>query len=159
VFLQSHDINYYYHPNSSPKDWSDFDGFQAGELIATYRVQENMFSVAKGISLVVNSGPFTFSKDFILPDGTKANLQDFMPGGINVIVMGELGSFVTDPATGKPVVLDLRTGKGPLVLGSCAVSSPFSGSGINPGLVPQPHGNGHEKDATVEDVRPGPKAQ
>jgi hypothetical protein len=159
VFLQSHDINYYYHPSSSPKDWSDFDGFQAGELIATYRVQENMFSVAKGISLVVNSGPFTFSKDFILPDGTKANLQDFMPGGINVIVMGELGSFVTDPATGKPVVLDLRTGKGPLVLGSCAVSSPFSGSGINPGLVPQSHGNGHEKDATVEDVRPGPKAQ
>jgi hypothetical protein len=74
--------------------------------------------------------------------------------------MGELGSFVTDNS-GKPVVLDLRTGKGPLVLGSCAVSSPFSGSGINPGLVPQPHGNGngHEKDANVEDVRPGPKAQ
>jgi hypothetical protein len=90
---------------------------------------------------VVNSGPFTFSKDFTLPDGTKANLQNFMPGGINVIVMGELGTFVTDSTTGKPVVLDLRTGKGPLVLGSCAVSSPFSGSGINPG--PQQNGNGN----------------
>ena len=147
VFLKSHAINYYYHPNSSPKDWTDFDGFQAGELIATYQVQENMFSVAKGISLVVNSGPFTFSKDFILPDGTKANLQKFMPGGINVIVMGELGSFVTD-STGKPVVLDLRTGKGPLVLGSCAVSSPFSGSGINPGLVQSGDGNsqGNNRD-------------
>jgi hypothetical protein len=132
VFLEPHDINYYYHPNTSPKDWTDFDGFQAGELIATYRVQRNMFSVAKGISLVVNSGPFTFSKDFTLPDGTKANLQKLMPGGITVIVMGELGTFISDPATGKPVVMDLRTGTGPLVLGSCAVSSPFSGSGINP---------------------------
>jgi hypothetical protein len=146
VFLKSHAINYYYHPNSSPKDWTDFDGFQAGELIGTYQVQENMFSVAKGISLVINSGPFTFAKDFILPDGTTANLQKLMPGGINVIVMGELGTFVTDN-NGKPVVLDLRTGKGPLVLGSCAVSSPFSGSGINPAVVPTTGGGkGHEKD-------------
>ena len=41
VFLESHAINYYYHPNSSPKDWTDFDGFQAGDLIATYQVQMN----------------------------------------------------------------------------------------------------------------------
>jgi hypothetical protein len=164
VFLKSHAINYYYHPNSTPKDWSDFDGFQAGELIGTYQVQENMFSVAstgvagRGISLVVNSGPFTYSKDFILPDGTTANLQTLMPGGINVIVMGELGTFVTD-SSGKPVVLDLRTGKGPLVLGSCAVSSPFSGSGIEPAVVPTTGGGGYRHDKVGEDNvgGPGPK--
>ena len=154
VFLKSHAINYYYHPNSSPKDWTDFDGFQAGELIGTYQVQENMFSVAKGISLVVNSGPFTFSKDFTLPDGTTANLKKFMPGGINVIVMGELGSFVTD-STGKPVVLDLRTGKGPLVLGSCAVSSPFSGSGINPGPTQNGNGDGNSQGNDRGDAASG----
>jgi hypothetical protein len=131
VFLKSHAINYYYHPNSAPKDWTDFDGFQAGTLIATYQVQMNMFTVAKGISLVINSGPFTYSTDFTLPDGTRVNLQNLMPGGITVIVMGELGSPVTD-ASGKPVVIDARTSKGPFTLGSCAVMSPFSGSGVNP---------------------------
>jgi hypothetical protein len=136
VFLEPHEINYYYHPNSSPKDWTDFDGFQAGDLIATYHVQKNMFSVAKGISFVVNSGPFTYSKTFTLPDGSMVNLQKLMPGGITVIVMGELGTFVSD-AKGNPVVLNLTTGTGPLVLGSCAVSSPFSGSGINPGAALQ----------------------
>jgi hypothetical protein len=133
VFLKSHAINYYYHPNTSPKDWTDFDGFQAGQLIATYQVQANMFSVTKtGTSLVINSGPFTFSTDFTLPDGTKANLANFMPGGITVFVIGELGNFVTD-ASGKPQVLNLTTSTGPLTLGSCAVMSPFSGSGTNPG--------------------------
>jgi hypothetical protein len=81
-----------------------------------------------------------------------------MPGGINVIVMGELGTFVTDPTTGKPVVLDLRTGKGPLVLGSCAVSSPFSGSGINPGPTTPAKGKGHaevDKDGDGGDAGGG----
>jgi hypothetical protein len=163
VFLKSHAIYYFYHPNSSPKDWSDFDGFQAGELIGTYQVQENMFSVAstgvagRGISLVVNSGPFTFAKDFILPDGTTANLQKLMPGGINVIVIGELGTFVTD-STGKPVVLDLRNSKGPVQLGSCAVSSPFSGSGIEPAVVPTTGGGkGHDKVGEDNVGGPGPK--
>ena len=144
VFLQSHEINYYYHPNSSPKDWTDFDGFQAGELIATYHVQFNMFSVAKGISLVVNSGPFTYSKDFTLPDGTKANLKDFMPGGITVIVLGELGNIVTAP-DGHPQVVNLTTSKGPFTLGSCAVMSPFSGSGINPSSQ-ESRENGDQKE-------------
>lgn len=132
VFLKSHAINYYYHPSSSPKDWSDFDGFQAGQLIGTYQVQMNMFSVTHGTSLVINSGPFTYTSDFTLPDGTIANLANFMPGGITVFVIGELGSFVTD-ATGKPQVVNLTTSTGPLTLGSCAVMSPFSGSGTNPG--------------------------
>jgi hypothetical protein len=132
VFLKSHQINYYYHPNSSPKDWSDFDGFQAGQLIGTYQVQMNMFSVTHGISLVINSGPFTYTADFILPDGTHANLSNFMPGGITVYVIGELGSFVTN-AAGQPQVVNLTTSTGPLTLGSCAVMSPFSGSGTNPG--------------------------
>jgi hypothetical protein len=132
VFLQSHAINYYYHPNSSPKDWTDFDGFQAGTLIGTYQVQMNMFSVTHGTSLVINSGPFTYTADFTLPDGTIANLANFMPGGITVIVIGELGSFITT-AAGQPAVVNLTTSKGPLTLGSCAVMSPFSGSGINPG--------------------------
>jgi hypothetical protein len=132
VFLKSHAINYYYHPNSSPKDWTDFDGFQAGQLIGTYQVQMNMFSVTHGVSLVINSGPFTYTSDFILPDGTVANLKNFMPGGITVYVIGELGSFVTDSA-GKPQVTNLTTSTGPLTLGSCAVMSPFSGSGTNPG--------------------------
>jgi len=131
VFLQSHQINYYYHPNSSPQSWTDFDGFQAGELIATYQVQMNMFTVAKGISLVINSGPFTYSRDFTLPDGTTVNLANLMPGGITVIVMGELGTIITD-TSGKPVVINATTSKGPFTLGSCAVMSPFSGSGINP---------------------------
>lgn len=133
VFLKPHTISYYYHPNSSPKDWTDFDGFQAGTLIATYQFQMNMFTVAKGISFVTNSGPFAYSADFTLPDGTRANLQNFMPGGITVAVMGELGEFVSASGPGgPPQVLNLTTGAGPLVLGSCAVMSPFSGSGTNP---------------------------
>ena len=44
IFLKDHDILYYYHPNSSPKDWTDLDGFAAGQHIATYHVQKNMFS-------------------------------------------------------------------------------------------------------------------
>jgi hypothetical protein len=33
VYLQPHQVFSYYHPNSSPEDWTDFDGFQAGDLI------------------------------------------------------------------------------------------------------------------------------
>jgi hypothetical protein len=133
VFLLPHTISYYYHPNSSPKDWTDFDGFQTGQLIGTYQFQMNMFTVAKGLSFVVNSGPWAFTADFVLPNGTKANLRNFMPGGITVHVFGELGQFVSATPGGAPQVTNLTTGTGPLVLGSCAVMSPFSGSGTNPG--------------------------
>jgi hypothetical protein len=44
TFLPSNAVKYYYHPNSSPKDWTDFDGFQAGQLIGVYQVQPEMFS-------------------------------------------------------------------------------------------------------------------
>jgi hypothetical protein len=57
-------------------------------------------------------------------------LKDFMPGGITVIVLGELGNIVSTPS--GPTVVNLTTSKGPFTLGSCAVMSPFSGSGINP---------------------------
>lgn len=133
VFLEPHTISYYYHPNSSPKDWTDFDGFQTGQLIGTYQFQKNMFTVAKGLSFVVNSGPWAYTADFVLPDGTTANLRNFMPGGITVAVIGELGTFVSATPGGAPQVTDLSRGNGPLVLGSCAVMSPFSGSGTNPG--------------------------
>ncbi len=133
VFLEPHTISYYYHPNSSPKDWTDFDGFQTGQLIGTYQFQKNMFTVAKGLSFVVNSGPWAYTADFVLPDGTTANLRNFMPGGITVAVIGELGTFVSATPGGAPQVTDLTRGNGPLVLGSCAVMSPFSGSGTNPG--------------------------
>jgi hypothetical protein len=133
VFITPTQVNYYYHPNSSPKDWTDFDGFQAGQLVATYLVQTFMFTVSKGIAFGIGSGPFIYSADFVLPDGTTANLQNFMPGGITVHVMGELGNFVTTTPGGPPQVLNLTTSTGPFVLGSCAVMSPFSGTGINPG--------------------------
>src|SRR5579885_560102 len=48
TFLSPIQVNYYYHPNSSPKDWTDFDGFQAGTLVATYSVQEELFSTLNG---------------------------------------------------------------------------------------------------------------
>jgi hypothetical protein len=133
TFLPSNAVKYYYHPNSSPKDWTDFDGFQAGQLIGVYQVQPEMFSTLNGVSWGVVSGPFTYTSDFILPDGSKANLANFMPGGITAHTIAALGTFVSATPGGAPQVLDLSTGKGPMVLGSCAVMIPFSGSGTNPG--------------------------
>jgi hypothetical protein len=132
VFLKSHLIYYYYHPKSSPKSWDDFDGFQAGQLIAIDQVQKNMFSVVPpGISFVVNSGPWTYTADFMLPDGSIANLRNFMPGGVTVNVFGTLGNFVKNP-DGSPHVIDLTNNAGPMKLGSCAITSPFSGSATHP---------------------------
>ena len=131
TFLSPQTVSYYYHPNSSPKDWTDFDGFQAGTLIATYQVKEDMFTTINGVSLGVVSGPFTYSADFTLPDGTTANLANFMPGGGTFTTFAALGSFVTT-ANGQPQVLNLTTGAGPFILGSCAVMTPFSGTGTNP---------------------------
>src|SRR5262245_39307805 len=107
VFLKPHQILYYYHPNSSPRTWEDIDGFQAGELIAINSIQRNMFTAFDGHSYVINSGPWTYSKDFALPNGTLANIERFMPGGITVHVYGTLGKFV-ETAPGRPLVADLR---------------------------------------------------
>jgi len=137
VFLKPHQILYYYHPNSSPKSWEDIDGFQAGQLIAINSIQKNMFTAFAGSSFVINSGPWTYSQNFILPDGTVANIENFMPGGITVHVFGTLGKFV-ETAPGRPLVADLRNSTGTLKLGSCAIFSPFSGSGTHPGPSESP---------------------
>jgi hypothetical protein len=131
TYLGPQTVSYYWHPGSSPADWTDFDGFQAGTLIATYQVGEDQFSTINGVSLGVVSGPFTFSKDFVLPDGSQVNLQKLMPGGGTFTTMAALGSFVTT-STGAPQVVDLTTSKGPFALGSCAVMTAFSGTGTNP---------------------------
>ncbi len=131
VFLKPHQILYYYHPNSSPKSWEDIDGFQAGQLVAIDSIQRNMFTAFAGSSFVINSGPWTYSQDFVLPDGSVANIKNFMPGGITVHVFGTLGKFV-ETTPGKPLVADLRNSQGTLKLGSCAIFSPFSGSGTHP---------------------------
>jgi len=131
TFLSPQTVSYYYHPNSSPKDWTDFDGFQAGTLIATYQVKEDMFTTINGVSLGVVSGPFTYSADFTLPDGTTANLANFMPGGGTFSTFAALGTFVTT-ANGQPQVVNLTTSTGPFALGSCSVMTPFSGTGTNP---------------------------
>jgi len=131
VFLKAHQILYYYHPNSSPRNWEDIDGFQTGQLIAINSIQRNMFTAFGGSSYVINSGPWTYSQNFTLPDGTVANIVNFMPGGITVHVYGTLGKFV-EAAPGRPLVADLRNSTGTLKLGSCAIFSPFSGSGTHP---------------------------
>jgi hypothetical protein len=132
TFLGPQAVSYYYHPNSSPTDWTDFDAFQAGTLIATYQVKEDMFSTLNGVSMGVVSSPFTYTADFVLPDGSTANLGKLMPGGGTFTTMAALGSFVTT-SNGQPQVVNLTTGAGPFVLGSCAVMTPFSGTGTNPG--------------------------
>jgi hypothetical protein len=132
TYLGPQTVSYYYHPNSSPTDWTDYDGFQAGTLIATYQVKEDMFTTINGVSLGVVSGPFTYSADFTLPDGTKANLANFMPGGGTFTTFAALGTFVTT-SSGQPQVVNLTTSTGPFALGSCTVMTPFSGTGTNPG--------------------------
>jgi hypothetical protein len=131
TYLGPQTVSYYYHPNSSPTDWTDYDGFQAGTLIATYQVGEDQFSTVNGVSLGVVSGPFTYSANFVLPDGTIANLANFMPGGGTFTTVAALGSFVTT-AAGQPQVVNLTTSTGPFALGSCAVMTAFSGTGTNP---------------------------
>jgi hypothetical protein len=132
TYLAPQTVSYYYHPNSSPADWTDFDGFQAGTLVATYQVGVDQFTTINGVSLGIVTGPFTFSKDFVLPDGTFTNLEKLMPGGGTFTTMAALGSFVTT-ASGAPQVVNLTTSKGPFALGSCAVMFPFAGTGTNPG--------------------------
>jgi len=132
TFLSPETVSYYYHPNTSPTDWTNFDGFQAGTLVATYAVREDMFTTLNGVSWGIVSGPFTYTTDFTLPDGTTVNLANLMPGGGTFATIAALGTFVTT-SSGQPQVVNLTTGTGPFELGSCAVMTPFSGTGFNPG--------------------------
>jgi hypothetical protein len=135
TFLSPQTVSYYYHPTvtaGSTLGWANFDAFQAGELVATYQVKEDMFSTLNGVSWGIVSGPFTYTRDFTLPDGSTANLGNFMPGGGTYATIAALGQFVT-LANGQPQVVNLTTGAGPFELGSCAVMFPFSGTGFNPG--------------------------
>jgi hypothetical protein len=152
TLLSAIQVNYYYHPNSSPKDWTDFDAFQAGTLVATYQVQEEMFSTVNGTSWGIVSGPFIYSTDFTLPDGTQVNLQTLMPGGITVSTLAALGTFVSATPGGAPQVVDLTTSKGPFTLGTCAVMIPFSGPGFNPA---SPNSRGSRHSNNLPGKRPG----
>jgi len=143
-------VSYYYHPNSSPKDWTDFDAFQAGTLVATYQVQEELFSTVNGVSWGIVSGPFVYSANFVLPDGTQTNLRKLMPGGITVTTIAALGTFVTT-STGAPQVVNLTTSTGPFTLGSCAVMIPFSGPGFNP-ATPGSKQGGRDKSGENPDA-------
>jgi hypothetical protein len=137
VYLQPHTVYYYYHPNSSPKDWTDFDAFQAGQLVGILTLQKNMFSVVpqgtnpEGLAYGVNSGPWTYTADFTLPDGEVVNLANFTEG-ITVHIFGLLGTFVAN-ADGSPQVVNLTNSQGTVNLGSCAVMIPFSGPGVHSG--------------------------
>ena len=137
VYLEPHTVFYYYHPNISPKDWTDFDAFQAGQLVGILTLQKNMFSVVpqgvnpEGLAYGVNSGPWTYTKDFTLPDGEVVNLANFTEG-ITVHIFGLLGTFVSNP-DGSPQVVNLTNSQGPVNLGSCAVMIPFSGPGVHSG--------------------------
>ena len=134
VYLQPHQVFYYYHPKSSPKDWTDFDGFQAGDLVGVLNLQKNMFSVLPpNIAFGVNSGPWSSTKDFKLPNGETVNLANFTQG-ITVHIMGMLGYTVPTSDGKNPVVVNLTNSLGPVRLGSCAVMTPFSGAGIHSGF-------------------------
>ena len=132
TFLTPESVNYYYHPNVTATDWTNFDAFQSGTLVATYAVREDMFTTLNGVSWGVVSGPFTYTADFTLPDGTTVNLKNLMPGGGTYATIAALGTYVTT-SNGQPQVVNLSTGAGPMVLGSCAVMTAFSGTGMNPG--------------------------
>jgi hypothetical protein len=131
TFLPTNSVNYYYHPNSSPKDWTDFDGFQSGQLIGTYVVATDMFTTVNNVSMGQASGPLTYSADFTLPDGEVVNLRKLMPGGITVTTLADLKNFVSN-ADGSPQVVNLTSSTGTISLGSCALQFPFSGVGTNP---------------------------
>jgi len=163
TFLDNHYIYYYYHPHSSPSSFADVNGFKAGTLIGVYHVQKNMFSQINDFSLVVNSGPFTFTQDFTLPNGQVANLIDFMPGGITVYVLGHIGVPETNPGpgpgAGTPVFAfpGLTLPDGPVGADTknfgdspdqfCALMSPFSGSGTHPAPVVRGRGNNDHDDS------------
>ena len=132
TLLSAIKVYYYYHPNSTPKDWADFDGFQIGQLVGIYDVQEELFSTLNGVSWGIVSGPFSYSADFTLPNGQVTNLQKLMPGGITVTTVAALGTLVSATPGGAPQVIDLTTSKGVTTLGTCAVMIPFSGPGFNP---------------------------
>jgi xanthosine utilization system XapX-like protein len=130
VYLQPHTVYYYYHPNSTPKDWTDFDAFQAGQLIGILQLQKNMFSVIPpAIAFGVNSGPWVYTADFTLPDGEVVNMANFTEG-ITVHILGTIGQFVSN-AAGQPVVVNLTNSTGTVKLGTCAVMVTFSGAGIH----------------------------
>ena len=135
TFLPTNVVSYYYHPDSSPKDWTDFDGFQTGQLIGTYVVHTDMFTTVNNVSMGQASGPFTSTADFTLPDGTKVNLADLTPGGITVTTLADLANFIANPDH-SPVVVNLTSTSAsvsnPVSLGSCAIMFPFSGTGTNP---------------------------
>jgi hypothetical protein len=149
TFLPTNAVNYYYHPNSSPKDWTDFDGFQTGQLIGTYVVATDMFSTVNNVSMGQASGPLTYTADFTLPDGTKTNLAKLMPGGITVSTLADLKNFIANE-DGSPQVLNLNNSSAPISkpisLGSCAIMFPFSGVGTNPATQTQQRGDSQERD-------------
>jgi hypothetical protein len=131
VYLPPHTVYYYYHPTSSPKSWDDFDAFQAGQLVGILTLQKNMFSVVpQGLAYGVNSGPWTYTADFTLPDGKVVNMRNFTEG-ITVHIMGMLGAPPVLNADGSPHVIDLTSSQGTVKLGSCAVEITFSGAGIH----------------------------
>jgi hypothetical protein len=145
TFLPTNVVKYYYHPNSSPSSWTDFDGFQTGQLIGTYEVHTDMFTTVNGVSMGQASGPFTSTAEFTLPDGTKLNLAKLTPGGITVTTLADLANFIANPDH-SPVVLNLNSSSAPVsnpvVLGSCAIMFPFSGTGVNPAKAQSVEGNG-----------------
>lgn len=144
TFLSPNVVTYYYHPGSSPKDWTDFDGFQTGQVIGTYNVDEDMFTTLGGSSFGIVTGPFASTEDFVLPDGSIVNLARLMPGGITAFTTVALGTYVSATQGGAPQVVDLTASKGPFKLGSCAVMTPFSGTLINPATQSSSRGDKHD---------------
>jgi hypothetical protein len=150
TFLPTNVVNYYYHPNSSPKDWTDFDGFQTGQLIGTYLVATDMFSTVNNVSMGQASGPLTYTADFTLPDGTRTNLAKLMPGGITVTTLADLKNFIANK-DGSPQVVNLTTSSvpvsnKPVSLGSCALMFPFSGVGTNPATQQKADAQDQDRD-------------
>jgi len=85
--------------------------------------------VPSGLAYGVNSGPWTYTADFTLPNGKVVNMKNFTEG-ITVHIFGTIGSFVSNP-NGSPVVVNLTNSQGPVKLGSCAVMITFSGPGVH----------------------------
>jgi hypothetical protein len=148
TFLPANVVKYYYHPNSSPKDWTDFDGFQTGQLIGTYLIHTDMFTTVNNVSMGQASGPFTSTADFTLPDGTQINLLKLMPGGINVTILADLANFIANPDK-SPVVVNLTSSSAPVSnpvsLGSCAIMFPISGNLFNPASPRSSHWEGDDQ--------------